>query len=391
MDSIRQRVKELIKRLDPHDKHVLENAVKKRGLSLKLPGNEDEARGLLPADGSDLAVLYKGKTPKKLLDSFGIYKKATILDAKEPRYSQAARISEELKSKGIRRILAFGGGVANDVSKQVACMLWNTNGFSKNFYLFSTIGSNDGLLSSNASLFYNEKRQTLPSCGPANIIIPLYIWDANREKTLRYTQSGIMDVLTNITALQDFSLAVADGYEELTDENKEFMVYALRALDQILRDSKDTVSRARALFYSGLSMCGPLDSKPASNSEHSIQRPLQHILENFKNIHFPHGQTAGAGMLIAAKKYEIDADKLPKNLYFNSSTIFTDTIKILQEAGLHEFAMEPIKTLGHEGMKEILFEICLPVKDTPVRADRYGILDKTRYSRKEWGELLSLL
>lgn len=234
----------------------------------------------------------------------------------------ADQIAGEI-GKTEREILGVGGGKAIDVAKRVSMKL------ERPYISFPTAPSHDGIFSVNYSLSDGYKRNSAKAKYPIEIIIPLYLW----ENSGSLKKAGICDLLSNIVALQDVSLAEEDGFFY---PNPLYRELSNAAVDKV-RYMENDRDLADALILSGIAM--EEGSQYCSGSDHEVER----LLERKMNGRYLHGQLAGTGTLIAAKAYTFYADKLPKTLEFPSDKIFGMVTDAMRKRGILGFALQPLR------------------------------------------------
>jgi glycerol dehydrogenase-like iron-containing ADH family enzyme len=293
----------------------LKKLLEEREISLKVI--EKPTYNAKNAPGKEIITNDDGFT-KSLLASAGFENFHTVgIASLEAANSIAGKISGG-------EVLGVGGGKALDVAKRVA------SSKGQSLILFPTAPSHDGLFSKNCSLYdeCRNSRISLPAKYPRKVIIPLHLWGAS--KSLR--KAGMCDILSNLVALEDLSLAEMAGFPS----NPYYREMSLRAVNRLSEMESDR-DFAEALIYSGFSM--EESSKYASGSEHEAER----LLERFYGGKYLHGQLSGAGILISAKIYSLYAKSLPEGLKFDPNTLFEDIAKRMEGRGILEYALMPLK------------------------------------------------
>lgn len=383
-------MKEIIKlktKYDPFNKYTLDFALKKYGLNAVFAEKESEVSKNLPKDSENIVVITNGSVPRKFVDDLGHFKKAYLTDVQHAHMDEVKRVIESIRALPVKpaKIIGFGGGVALDVAKKVAklCPIGNTNEnrINDSFIVVPTAGSNDGIISPNASLFHNGMRETLSANAPSKIIIPLYIWDKNWKNRFSFSKSGVCDVLSNLTSLQEWNLAIRRDRELWTQKDIEYLIYALDSLIYITEGDLTSEKRAMGLLSSSFSMYDPkLSSRPASGGEHEIERALSDAFARESKM-LVHGQGACFGSLIIAKLYERESSGLPDNLFFNPKTLYETLVNILKQMSLHEYVKEPVSEIGKD-------KIISALETAPKIRERYGILKEINYTKEDWKAVL---
>jgi len=266
-------------------------------------------------------------------------------------------IKEEMKDIGAKEVVAIGGGKAIDVGKKVAADL-NINLFS-----FPTAPSHDGLISKNCSLYYGNERKTIPAVYPRKLIIPLNLW--RNSGILR--KSGICDLMSNLIALQDISLAEKQG-EKFDDLYKYLSFEATKRIN-----FEKERHFAHALIFSGIAM--EKTSRYCSGSEHIMERLLETNLENT----YLHGQLSGTGTLISANIYSKFADKL-QGLRFDSRKMFDLIVQQMKRENVLDFAISPLRD---DRFRPEWLE-----KASETRPERYTLWNEIDSKEINWQEVI---
>ena len=278
-----------------------------------------------------------------------------IYSVSEASIREVEKIKEKMEELG--EILGFGGGKAIDVAKKIAFDL------ELELTLIPTAPSHDGILSKNCSLYFGNKRETIPAKYPKKVLIPLSLW----KKSKNLKKAGICDVFSNLIALQDLSLAEAKG-EKFSEFYKEL---SLEAVKKAI-NSKNEKDLAEALILSGLAM--EESSRYCSGSEHDIERLLEGKIKKYL-----HGQLAGAGTLISAKVYSLYSEKFPK-LRFNPKTLFDDIKEKMSRVRIYDFALEPL--LDKNFKPGILKEVSM------IRPERYNLWNFIDSEKIDWNRVI---
>lgn len=272
-------------------------------------------------------------------------------------------VADDLAKKiGGGEIVGVGGGKAIDVAKRVSVLL------DRPFVAFPTAPSHDGLISKNCSLYDGHKRVSLPAKYPRKLIIPLHLW----KNSGRLRKAGLCDILSNMVALQDLSLAASKG----VPFDPFYKDMSLAAVEKVLklRDDKDL---AQALILSGIAM--ETGSQYCSGSEHETER----LLEGKMNGKYLHGQLAGTGTLISAKVYLIYAEKMPRTLTFDSRNLFKQITSVMQHLDILDFSLQPL--IDPDFKPDWLREVSL------VRPERYTLWNEVGSEKLDWEKIISKL
>lgn len=196
-------------------------------------------------------------------------------------------LKEYCQTMKIDLLIGVGGGSVLDVVKRVSLLA------KTECLLIPTIISNDGLISP-ISVIKNNDGQTLslPGRTPFGIVVDL---DIIRNAPPRFLQAAAGDILSNISATNDWTLASAHNGEAVND--LAYMLSRGTAFSLIHHKSKDIKNRnfLKQVVYcqinSGLAMSLSGNSRPCSGSEHLISHAIDyhHLSE-----HTLHGYQVGS-------------------------------------------------------------------------------------------------
>jgi len=272
-------------------------------------------------------------------------------------------------------VIGIGGGKVIDTAKYAAHI--------NNIPCISipTSISNDGICSPISVL--KEKQNKYVSLGatmPIALLVPLHLIEKSNDESLI---SGIGDLLSNLSAIEDWKLAnketneYIDDYAVLISENSAISVFAQvknyilqnKSKDQFLKENLKTIIESIAL--SGIAMEVSGTSRPASGAEHLISHAIDELFGGLK----PHGIQVAFGMYITTF--------LRAELNYISENVFQELRAVLRYLGLPT-------TLSSLGItKEQLIEAIIHAPET--RANRYTILNKIKLEEKYICEMLDKL
>jgi len=324
-----------------------------REREIKLRFFKDERKALRKLKGKEI-ITNDDDFTKNLLKKAGFI----FFHAVDEATNETVEIiKEEMKNIKTKEIVGFGGGKAIDVAKKIAADL------NIKLISFPTAPSHDGLISKNCSLYCEGKRKTIPAVYPIKVIIPLNLW--KNSGNLR--KAGICDLLSNLIALQDLSLAERKG-EKFEDLYKYLSFQATK-----LVNFEKEKHFAYALIFSGLAM--EKTSRYCSGSEHIIERLLEEKISNG----YLHGQLVGAGALISAKIYSKFIDSSPE-LRFDCQNLF-DTVKDgMKSENVFDFAKIPLedKRFNPDWLKEL----------SVLRPERYTLWNEIDSKKINWREII---
>ena len=272
-------------------------------------------------------------------------------------------------------VIGIGGGKVIDTAKYAAHI--------NNIPCISipTSISNDGICSPVSVL--KEKQNKYISLGatmPIALLVPLHIIERSGNESLI---SGVGDLLSNLSAIEDWKLAnketneYIDDYAVMISENSALSVffqiknYILqnKSKNQFLKENLKIIIESIAL--SGIAMEVSGTSRPASGAEHLISHAIDELFGGLK----PHGIQVAFGMYITTF--------IRAELGYISKDTFGELRAVLRYLGLPT-------TLSSLGItKEQLIKAIIHAPET--RADRYTILNKIKLDNNYLSNLLDNL
>lgn len=179
-------------------------------------------------------------------------------------------LKEHCMTANVDLLIGVGGGSVLDVVKRVS-LLTNINNL-----LVPTIISNDGMISP-ISVIKDSNGQTvsLPGKMPFGVVVDM---DVIQSAPLKYLQAAAGDILSNISATNDWVLSAQHTSEPIND--LAYMLSRSAAFALIHHESKDIKNRSflKQVIYcqinSGLAMSLAGTSRPCSGSEHLISHAI---------------------------------------------------------------------------------------------------------------------
>lgn len=221
--------------------------------------------------GFERVALFYGEGIHSLLGE----RVSISLDSSEIRVVHEETVSKNtveqvLKSawslpKGTDALVAVGGGMAVDYAKYIA--------FVTQMPVISvpTAISNDGFASPMASLYVEGKRKSLKARIPYGVILDTDVISRSPE---RFSYSGIGDLVSKYSAVQDWKLAYHNRGEPVNDFAVMISLQSVENLVNYPAKSINDLDFLRlicgALVMSGVAMEVSGSSRPASGSEHLI-------------------------------------------------------------------------------------------------------------------------
>lgn len=205
--------------------------------------------------------------------------------------AEAARLLDVLDDAPVSLVVAVGGGRPIDVGKLAAFRA------GVDFVAVPTILSHDGMASPVASLVAGDGlRRSLGARMPAGVVIDIDVVGSAPE---RYLRAGIGDLLSNLTAVDDWRRSherTGEAYDEFAASIA--LLGAQAALDiawPLVDDDIEAV--ARGLVMSGLAMEVAGSSRPCSGTEHLVSHALDLVRGPAAGLH---GEHVAVGVLFTS-------------------------------------------------------------------------------------------
>jgi glycerol-1-phosphate dehydrogenase [NAD(P)+] len=202
----------------------------------------------------------------------------------------AKSLAETLKPKKYDAVVGVGGGRVIDLCKYAATLL------DIPMISVATNLAHDGVASPVSILENNGGRGSFGVNAPLAVVIDL---DAIKMAPDRFIKAGIGDVLSNISAVKDWELAVTENGEKMDGLAASMARISAEALlgraDSIGSDDF-LVALSEALVLSGIAMGIAGTSRPCSGACHEISHAIDLL---FPDRTQPHGEQVGVGALFA--------------------------------------------------------------------------------------------
>lgn len=280
-------------------------------------------------------------------------KKEMLIYIEHNTYEEVKRTERFAREKKADFIIGVGGGKALDIAKLASFR------YGSNLISVPTLSSHDGISSPVASIIIDGKRMSLGASMPSGIIIDV---DVIRKSPPRFIYSGIMDLISNISAIKDWELAYKKGYELKLNGFSKAIAYS--AAESVLNyKGNDIYSREfmdillNGLVLSGIAMEIAGSSRPASGAEHNFSHAFDMLYPHNRLLH---GEKVGIGHLFIA--------------YFRDRDEYLSLADCLSKLGI----MDYLKGILPEN-KELADAMMTAQK---IRRDRYSILSEIKLSRK---------
>jgi glycerol-1-phosphate dehydrogenase [NAD(P)+] len=203
----------------------------------------------------------------------------------------ALGLGKRLRSGFYDALVAVGGGRTLDVAKHAAGL----SGLP--LVAVATNLAHDGIASPVSSLLDAGRKHSFGVTMPVAVIVDL---DYVRRSPERMRRSGVGDVISNLPAIADWTLAERRRGESVDGVAKTFARTAAQAVlyrDDGIDGDDFLTTLAEALVLSGLAMATAGSSRPCSGGEHEIAHAIDHL---FPDCPSTHGEIVGAASLFTA-------------------------------------------------------------------------------------------
>ena len=202
----------------------------------------------------------------------------------------AGELQAQLRSSHYDAVVGIGGGRTLDVAKYAATRL------ALPMVAVATNLAHDGIASPVSSLLHEGGKGSFGVSMPIAVVVDL---DYVRASPQRMVSSGIGDIVSDLTAIEDWRLAHDVRGEPMDGLAVTLARTAAQAVlhrpDGIDSDGFLTVL-AEALVMSGMAMAAAGSSRPASGADHEIMHAVDTLFPGTAN----HGELAGVGALFSA-------------------------------------------------------------------------------------------
>jgi len=237
--------------------------------------------------GPKTAVLA-GNRASEILAAAGF--RAPPIIANEATEAEVARVESEVRALGARFLIAAGGGSKIDITKVVADRLRIP------FVSVPTSAAHDGISSPRASLHGSARTTSIAAAVPIGIIADT---EVIVQAPFRLLASGCADVISNVTAVRDWHLAVRLKNEEFSSTAATLSEYAAGEIIDHAGAIKPGLEESvwiaiRPMIVAGIAMSVAGSSRPCSGSEHLFSHALDRVAEHPSL----HGEQCGVGAIM---------------------------------------------------------------------------------------------
>lgn len=335
------------------DGESFEKLLKDKKISISFSDDEKRFKEIVEKFSNEILITNHDFV-NDYVDKLDLFKKVFSIENED--FSEVFKIMKGMKNEKI--VIGMGGGRVLDVAKMVSFQT------GRDLVLIPTAPTHDGLVSKNSALLTNGIKRSYPTKFPKEIIVPKYLWESSGH----LKNFGKLDIMGNIIALEDVSLAI-ERINFKPDE--KYMKLSALAIKNVLNE-KNLDDLARALFLSGFAM--EKSSRYCSGSDHELEKILMPRLN-----HYFHGQLAGTGTLISSKVYEVYSERLPEGLFFPPKDLYSEIVEIMKKEGIIEDAVKPL----------IENKVCEWLKQaSAVRPERYTLWNEIDSNTIDWEKII---
>ncbi len=199
-------------------------------------------------------------------------------------------MERETRALGARFLVGVGGGSKIDITKVVASRLQIP------FVSLPTSAAHDGISSPRASIHGVERTVSTEAAVPLGVIADT---ELIVKAPFRLLASGCADVISNVTAVLDWRLAVRLRSEEYSSTAATLSEYAAQEIMDHASSIKPNLEESvwiaiRPILVAGIAMSVAGSSRPCSGSEHLFSHALDRVSEHPSL----HGEQCGVGAIM---------------------------------------------------------------------------------------------
>lgn len=251
----------------------------------------------ISADGHVAVAVGPGQGEKLVEAIRPTLANADVFTVRGGSLEAAGELQAELRGKHYDALVGIGGGRTLDVAKYAATRL------ALPMVAVATNLAHDGIASPVSSLLHEGGKGSFGVGLPMAVVVDL---DYVRGSPPRMVRSGVGDVVSNLTAIEDWRLAHDERGEPVDGLAVTFARTAAEAVlhrtDSIESDAFLT-ALAEALVLSGMAMAAAGSSRPSSGADHEVMHAIDRLFPGTAN----HGELAGVGALFSAFLRENEA------------------------------------------------------------------------------------
>ncbi|MGC8644868.1 MAG: NAD(P)-dependent glycerol-1-phosphate dehydrogenase [Thermoplasmata archaeon] len=289
-----------------------------------------------------------GERVREILESSGIEVDVVVTG---PATEESVEfVKERTKSFGAKVIIGIGGGTKIDIAKKSAFDL------GLDFISIPTSASHDGVASPRASISKNGMSTSMEASMPAAIIADTEIIVT---APFRFLASGAADVLSNLTALKDWSLAHRLKAEKISSSAYSISEFAAKEIINNAGQIKPGIEESvwlviKQIVFSGIAMSVAGSSRPASGSEHMFA----HAVDSIRKGTGLHGELCGIGSIISMYLHGGDWMLIRNTLQTIGAPTRLDQVSLTEEDAVqalmmaHKTRPDRYTILGENGLSE---------------------------------------
>ncbi|MBG0813372.1 iron-containing alcohol dehydrogenase family protein [Planomonospora sp. ID82291] len=211
--------------------------------------------------------------------------RAQVFRVPDGSVDAAVTLGADLRKGAYEAVVGIGGGKTIDATKYAASLAGIP------MVAVATNLSHDGICSPVASLTHDSGKGSFGVPMPLAIMVDL---DFVHDAPPALVRSGVGDVVSNLSAIEDWQLGSAERGEPIDGLACSMARTAAEAVigrrDSIESDAFLTVL-AESLILSGMSMVVAGSSRPSSGGDHEILHAVDQLYPGTSN----HGELAGIG------------------------------------------------------------------------------------------------
>lgn len=277
-----------------------------------------------------------------------------VVQVGEATTENAAMAEERIREFGSSFVLAVGGGSKIDLAK-VVC-----NELNLPFISIPTSAAHDGIASNRASLKSSTGSRSVESASPMGVIADTSVI---AQAPYRLLASGCADVISNLTALEDWDFARRLKNVSFSRSAYALSKYAAESIVDncglIKPNLEDSVWVAiKPIIISGISMCIARSSRPTSGAEHMFS----HMLDLRHPGKALHGEQCGVGSIMTMYLHGGDWELIRDSLRTIGAPTTAKGLGLSAEdvidamAHAHEIRSDRFTILGDTGISEEVAE-----------------------------------
>ncbi|WP_283139839.1 iron-containing alcohol dehydrogenase family protein [Rhizohabitans arisaemae] len=195
----------------------------------------------------------------------------------------AVSLGADLRKGAYEAVVGIGGGKTIDTTKYAASLAGIP------MVAVATNLSHDGICSPVSSLEYDGGKGSFGVPMPLAIVVDL---DFVRAAPVRLVRAGIGDVISNLSAIEDWLLAAScEPVDGLAVSMARTAAYAVLDRQDSVDSDSFLTTLAESLILSGMAMVVAGSSRPCSGADHEILHAVDQLFPGTSN----HGELAGLG------------------------------------------------------------------------------------------------